>query len=215
MKRQIVRVKICGITNWRDAKTAIDSGADALGFNFYGKSPRMISVSHAREIVRRMPKRVAALGVFVNASVQEIVRIAEAAKLNAAQLHGDENPQTVARLARILPVIKAFRVRSGFRASDLRKYPDAAGFLLDGFDPSAIGGTGKKFDWRVARQARRYGPVILAGGITAQNVAAAIRRAQPFAVDVCSGVEASPGKKNATKVREFLGAVKGKRRKRI
>jgi len=212
MRCETVRVKVCGITNWRDAKTAIDSGVDALGFNFCSKSPRRIFASHAREIMRRMPKRVAVFGVFVNASSKEMVRIAKTTKVHALQLHGDESPRTVRRLARELPVIKAFRVRPGFQASELLKYPDAAGFLLDGFDPSASGGTGKRFDWRIARQAKRYGPVILAGGITAQNVAAAVRCVRPFAVDVCSGVETYPGKKNARKIREFIVAVKGRRR---
>ncbi|MHB8542107.1 MAG: phosphoribosylanthranilate isomerase [Candidatus Acidiferrales bacterium] len=204
----MTRVKICGITNWKDAKLAMDAGADALGFNFCAKSPRKVALSHAKEIIRHMPQRVSAVGVFVNASTTQILRIARAANLGVLQLHGEESPATVERLAREYPVIKAFRVGSQFRASDLRKYSSAAGFLLDGYDAKYRGGTGKVFDWRVAREAKRYGPVILAGGMRAENVADAIRQATPFAIDVCSGVEVSPGKKNAKLVKEFMTIVK-------
>ena len=204
----MTHVKICGITSWKDAKLAMDAGADALGFTFYAKSPRHVSLSHAKEIVRHMPQRVSAVGVFVNASVAETLRIARVANLGILQLHGEESPATVERLAREYPVIKAFRVGPHFRASELRKYAGAAGFLLDGYDARHRGGTGKAFDWRVARKAKRYGPIILAGGLRAANVAEAIRRTQPFAIDVCSGVEAIPGKKDAKVVKEFMTAVK-------
>jgi phosphoribosylanthranilate isomerase len=204
----MVRVKICGITNWADAKIAIDAGADALGFNFYAKSPRRVSASHARQIIQRMPRTVSAVGIFVDAPAAEIMRTAKAAKLGVVQLHGDESPRTVARLARELPVIKAFRVGPSFRVRDLQKYGDAAAFLLDGFDAKVRGGSGKRFDWSVARQAKRFAPVILAGGLTKQNAVAAIRQAQPFAIDICSGVEASPGKKDAEKLRAFMATVK-------
>lgn len=208
-----MRVKICGITNWADAKAAMDLGADALGFNFYEKSPRKISVSHAREIVRHMPKRVSAVGVFVDAREGEVLRIARTVKLSVLQLHGEETPQAVEKLARAFPVIKAFRVRSGFRVHDLRKYKDAAAFLLDGFDSRARGGTGKTFSWRIAKKAKRFGPVILAGGLKKENVALAIREVQPFAIDVCSGVETRPGKKDRGKIRGLMAAVRecGKR----
>ncbi|MHB8753343.1 MAG: phosphoribosylanthranilate isomerase [Candidatus Acidiferrales bacterium] len=204
----MTRVKICGITNWKDAKLAMDAGADALGFNFYAKSPRKVALSHAKEIIHRMPQRVSAVGVFVSASTAQILRIARAANLGVLQLHGEESPATVERLAREYPVIKAFRVGPRFQASHLRKYSSAAGFLLDGYDAKHRGGTGKQFNWSVAREAKRYGPVILAGGLRAENVADAIRQATPFAVDVCSGVEASPGKKNAKLVKEFITIVK-------
>jgi phosphoribosylanthranilate isomerase len=211
----MVRVKICGITNWGDAKAAMDAGADALGFNFYAKSPRRISVSHAREIVRHMPKRVSAVGVFVDAPAAEVLRIARAVKLGALQLHGDESPKTVAKLARDFTVIKAFRVGPDFRMADLEKYSGAAAFLLDGFDGKLRGGTGKSFDWRIARRARRFGPVILAGGLTKENAGKAIRAARPFAIDVCSGVERAPGKKDAKAMRALLATVKKERRKRL
>jgi phosphoribosylanthranilate isomerase len=210
----MVRVKICGITNWADAKVAIDAGADALGFNFYAKSPRRIGVSHAREIIRHLPRRVSAVGVFVDASAADVLKIAGAVRLAILQLHGDESPKTVARLAREFPVIKAVRVGPGFRVSELEKYPRAAAFLLDGFDGKLRGGTGKRFDWRIAKQAKRFAPVILAGGLTKENAGKAMRMAKPFAIDVCSGVEASPGKKDAKKVRAFMATVKKERRKR-
>jgi len=204
----VARVKICGITNWTDAKAAMDAGADALGFNFYAKSPRKISISHAREIIRHMPKHVSAVGVFVNAPETEVLRTASAVRLNVIQLHGDESPRTVKRLSRHLPVIKAFRVGAGFRTKHLQKYGDAAAFLLDGFDTKARGGTGKTFRWRIANQAKQFGPIILAGGLKKENVAAAIHEVQPFAVDVCSGVEAAPRKKDAKKLQGLMAAVR-------
>jgi phosphoribosylanthranilate isomerase len=204
----MVSVKICGITNWDDAKLAMDAGADALGFNFYVNSPRRIALSHAKQVIRRMPSCVAAVGVFVNASAKEIVRIARAANLTALQLHGEESPATVERLAREYPVLKAFRVGPGFRLSELGRYADASGFLLDGYDRERHGGTGKRFDWEIAREAKRYGPVILAGGLRAENVADAIREAEPFGLDVCSGVEQRPGTKDAKKVKRLMAAVR-------
>lgn len=205
------RVKICGITNWTDAKAAMDAGADALGFNFYPKSPRRISISHAREIIRHMPTHVSAVGVFVSASESEVLRTVKAAGLNVVQLHGDEGRRTVSSISRRVPVIKAFRVGPRFRVEHLRKYGDAAAFLLDGFDGNAYGGTGKTFRWQIASEAKQFGPIILAGGLKNKNVAAAIREVRPFAVDVCSGVEAVPGKKDLKKLRSLMAAVKGAR----
>lgn len=210
----MVRVKICGITNRADAKLAIDAGADALGFNFYAKSPRGIAVSHAREIIGHLPRRISAVGVFVNASAADVLKIARKVKLGVLQLHGDESPKTIARLAREFPVIKAFRVGPAFQVKELEKYPNAAAFLLDGFDGKLRGGTGKCFDWRIARQAKRIAPMILAGGLTKENVRKAMRTAKPFAIDVCSGVEASPGKKDAKKVRAFMAVINEERRKK-
>lgn len=200
-------VKICGITNWTDAKAAIDAGADALGFNFYAKSPRRITVARARGIVRHMPRNVSAVGVFVNASIADILKTAHGVKLGVLQLHGEESPTTVKELARDFPVIKAFRIGPSFHIKDLEKYSSASAFLLDGFDRKLRGGTGKKFDWRIVKRAKRVGPVILAGGIVKENAAKAIRTANPFAIDVCSGVERSPGRKDRKKMREFMAAV--------
>ncbi|HEV2289589.1 MAG TPA: phosphoribosylanthranilate isomerase [Candidatus Acidoferrales bacterium] len=209
----MVQVKICGITNRADAKAAVDAGAEALGFNFYPKSPRRISLSHAREIIRRLPDEVAAVGVFVNAPEKEVLRTARTVNLDALQLHGEESPKQVEHLARKYPVIKAFRVLPGFRVAQLKKYRSAAGFLLDGYDAKRRGGTGNRFDWRAARQARDYGAVIVAGGLTAENVAEAIRKTEPFAIDICSGVEKRPGKKDARKLKLLMAAVQSIQRK--
>jgi phosphoribosylanthranilate isomerase len=198
-----VRLKICGITNWSDAKLAVDAGADMLGFNFYGPSPRFVPVREAQRIIRKLPREVQAIGVFVNDSAGDVADIARVTGLHALQLHGDEAPEQVAGLARLWPVIKAFRVREGFSVPALRRYGAACAYLLDGFSRAARGGTGKTFDWSVARQAMRYGRVVLAGGLTAENIREALGAVRPYAVDVCSGVERSPGKKDAGKLLAF------------
>jgi len=210
-----VKVKICGITNWADAKRAVDAGADFLGFNFYAKSPRYIAPAKARRIVRRLPKSVSAVGVFVNENEEKMVDTARAVGLTALQLHGDESPAEVARLRRILPVIKAIRAGKSFRPAQLAKFRRASAILLDGFDRRLRGGTGRTVDWRLARRANRYGRVFLAGGLTPENISEAIRAASPFAVDVCSGVEAKPGKKDPKRVRAFMSAVGAMRRGRV
>jgi phosphoribosylanthranilate isomerase len=218
-----VKVKICGITNWPDARRAIDAGADFLGFNFYAPSPRYIAPAKARQIVRRLPKNIVSVGVFVNETEETMLQIAEAVGLHRLQLHGNESPALVKRLATKLPVIKALRVRKSLSASQLGRYRDASAVLLDGFDAGLWGGTGKKFDWRLASaqsagarsgprkqsrpRAREKATLFLAGGITPENVAAAIRTAKPYAVDVCSGVEARPGKKDPKRLKNFMREV--------
>ncbi len=209
-KRAAVKVKICGITNSRDAKLASDNGADALGFNFYAKSPRKIGISRVRGIVSQLSCRVTAVGIFVDTPAADVLKFARRAKLQAVQLHGNESPATVARLARHFPVIKALRVGPSFDMKQLKRYPAAAAFLLDGFDHNLPGGTGNTFNWSVAKKKKRFAPLILAGGLTRQNVRRAIHAARPCAVDVCSGIERLPGQKDATKMREFL-KVLGKR----
>src|SRR5229473_1363666 len=203
----MVRVKICGVTNWADAKLAIDAGADALGFNFYPPSPRAVTPAQAWGIIRRLPPFVEAVGVFVNWSSDAVTAMARAVRLASVQLHGDESPRTVAECAATHAVIKAFRVHDGFRPAALARYRRAAAFLLDGFSWRLRGGTGKQYDWRIARRARRYGPLVLAGGLTAENVAEAIGVVRPFAIDVCSGVEAQPGKKDPARLRELMREV--------
>ncbi|HWG58290.1 MAG TPA: phosphoribosylanthranilate isomerase [Candidatus Acidoferrales bacterium] len=212
-----VKIKICGITNWPDARRACEAGADFLGFNFFAGSPRCISVRKARAIVRRLPKRVAAVGVFVNESPCAISEIAEAVGLHYVQLHGEESPAEISRLGRSIPVIKAIRVRSSvpaaLSASRLRPFESASAFLLDGFEPGNRGGTGKTFDWSLAAAVRRRAVrIFLAGGLTPANVADAIRAARPYAVDVCSGVEVSLGKKDPAKLEAFARAVRDARR---
>jgi len=210
----MVKVKICGITNLKDARRAVEAGADFLGFNFYRKSPRYVTPAAARRIVRRLPKRVAFVGVFVNEPAENMLAIAWRVGLTYLQLHGEESPATVSRLRRTLPVIKAIQVRDSFRTSQLRQYQHGAAFLLDGFRTSQRGGTGKTFNWAVARRANRAGDIFLAGGLTPDNIGEAIRVAQPYAVDVCSGVEAKPGKKDPALIASFMQAVRVARRKK-
>lgn len=211
------RVKICGITNWADARLAVDAGADALGFNFYRPSPRYIEAEAAGRILRRLPRSVVAVGVFVDEPVDAVRRIAGAAGLLVVQLHGRERPSRVRQVAALRPavkVIKAFRVRRGFSAARLASYPEAAAFLLDGFRSGVLGGTGARFDWAVARRAKRYGRIVLAGGLRAENVAEAVERVHPFAIDVSSGVEARPGKKDPAKLQALMREVERIRRRR-
>jgi phosphoribosylanthranilate isomerase len=207
-----VKVKICGITNWVDARRAVAEGATLLGFNFYAGSARYVKPATAKKIVSRLPKRISAVGVFVNESEQKMLEIARAVGLDTIQLHGDESPAMVARLKRSFPVIKAIRVRKSSAAGQLGKFQVATALLLDGFDTRQRGGTGKTFDWKVARRAKRYGRIFLAGGLTPENVGEAILVARPYAVDVCSGVEARPGKKDPARLRSLMRAAKDSRK---
>ncbi len=210
----MVRVKICGITSWADARLAVDAGADALGFNFHPPSARCVTPAEAWGIIRRLPPFVEAVGVFVNWSPEAVNAMARAVGLSVMQLHGDEPPAVVAKLAGARPVVKAFRVRPGFRVALLGRYRAASAFLLDGFSKGLRGGTGKQFDWRVAREAHRYGRIVLAGGLGPENVAQAICEAEPFAIDVCSGIEAKPGKKDPARLRELMREVEAANRGR-
>ena len=203
-----VKVKICGITNWTDARRAVEAGAQFLGFNFYRPSPRYIQVAAARRIIRRLPDGVASVGVFVNESEANMLAIARRVGLDYLQLHGDEPPEQVARLKREIAVIKAIRVRDSFRPKQLDSFGRASAILLDGFDPHRHGGTGKKFNWRLARGSNGSRRIFLAGGLTPENVAEAIRVARPYAVDVCSGVEARPGRKDPARMVALMWAVK-------
>ncbi len=193
----MTRVKICGITNLGDALDAAQAGADAIGFVF-ASSPRQIGPDAAARIVESLPPLVSAVGVFVDADPEEIDRVAEFANLDAVQLHGDESPELCARLRS--KVIKRFSVREGDRAEDVRARIagyDVAAWMLD---PGA--GSGRIFDWRIARGLAPN--LFVSGGLNPENVAEAIRIARPFGVDVSSGVERSIGRKDAAKVREFI-----------
>ncbi|MGB0034588.1 MAG: phosphoribosylanthranilate isomerase [Candidatus Acidiferrales bacterium] len=215
LERQVamLMVKICGITNWTDARRAVEAGANFLGFNFYAGSPRYIDPARARQIVRRLPKKIEVVGVFVNERENTMLDVARSVGLDYFQLHGDELPVTVARLKRTLPVIKAVQVGKSFRAPQLRRFRGADAIMLDGFDRKHRGGTGKTFAWTVASRAKRYGRIFLAGGLKPENIAEAIRVAKPYAIDVCSGVEAKPGKKDAARVKALMKAVRAARRK--
>lgn len=206
----MVRVKVCGITNLEDALVAVVAGADAVGFNFWPHSRRHIAPHRAAEIIARLPPFVTPVGVFVNAAPKQVERLAATTGVRMVQLHGDESAEEVASLARRgLAVLKTFHVGTQFRPQQLRRYPAVAGFLLDTDVRGRRGGTGETFDWQVARQAKRYGRVLLAGGLKPENVAEAVRHAQPYGVDVCTGVEEKPGLKNHALLREFIQRAKG------
>src|ERR1700722_1230967 len=203
----MIRIKICGITNWTVARHAVEAGAHVLGFNSYAKSPRYIAPDDARRIAGRLPRRIQTAGVFVNEPAKEILKLERAVDLNLLQLHGTESPSSVRELADHYPVIKAFQVGPRFQPTNLDRYSDAEFFLLDGHSATRRGGTGKTFSWAIARRSSKYGPIFVAGGLTPENVGAAIRAAHPYAVDVCSGVENSPGKKDPIRMEELVRAV--------
>jgi phosphoribosylanthranilate isomerase len=201
-----LRVKVCGITTYRDASIALDLGADALGFNFYPPSPRYINPDEARRIIGRLPPFATTVGVYVNADdFHEVERSSRYTRVEVLQLHGSETPEYCRELAH-RRLIKTVRVGSGFRPQELEKFRVSA-FLLDTWDPAQHGGTGKTFDWNLAATIRTHRPLILAGGLAAGNVADAIRTVHPYAVDVCSGVEIAPGKKDRRKLAAFMNEV--------
>jgi phosphoribosylanthranilate isomerase len=209
----MVKVKICGITNWTDARNALEAGADFLGFNFYRQSPRYIAPAAARRIVRRLPDGVSSVGVFVNEPEAETLLIAREVGLDFVQLHGEETPEVVSRLQRNVPVIKALRVRGPLRTAELVRFREASAVLLDGFDRKLRGGSGKRVDWKLAKRASLKRRIFLAGGVTPENAAEAVITAQPYAIDVCSGVESRPGKKDARRMRALMQAVRSARKK--
>ena len=201
-----VRVKVCGIMTYEDAAMALDCGVDALGFNFYRPSPRYIDPADARAIVRRLPPLVTTVGVFVNvAQPAGVSEIAHLAGIRVLQLHGDETAEYCSRLAD-WTLIKALRIGDQGVDADLRAYPVQA-FLLDARHDHLFGGTGKTFDWSFSHAVRAVRPVILAGGLEPSNVADAIRMVEPYGVDVCSGVESVPGKKDSFKLKAFMDEV--------
>lgn len=202
----MVKVKICGITNQDDALQAVDAGADALGFVFYDLSPRCISFETAERIIKKLPPYIATSGVFVNNPASFITSAVERCGINVVQLHGDETPEFCNGIRHT--VVKAFRVRDIASIETIRNY-SVAGYLLDTYVPGSYGGTGLTFNWETARMAKRYGPIILAGGLKPGNVHLAVETVEPYAVDVSSGVEASAGKKDHAKVSEFIRRAKG------
>lgn len=207
----MVRVKICGITNLEDALAAVDYGADALGFVFFEKSPRSVLPEEAAEIISHLPPFVTTVGVFVNEVPSTIVRIMEFAGVDVVQLHGDEQPDLCTLWPR---VIKAFRVRDVTDLGTLGHYRTAA-MLLDAYSPDAYGGTGQVFNWDIALEAKRYGRIVLSGGLTPENVGSAVERVMPYAVDVSSGVEREKGRKDAEKMRRFIEGARSASRKPV
>jgi phosphoribosylanthranilate isomerase len=202
-----LRIKICGITNLDDALAAADAGADALGFMFYEGSPRRVPLQTAARISRALPPFLARVGVFVDAPEPLVHQAIAECGLDALQFHGAEPPEFCRRFNRAC--IKAFRVRDHDSLALLPPY-DTSAWLLDSCVPGQSGGTGVKFNWDLARDAKRLGrPIILAGGLTPENIAEAIAYVRPFGVDVSSGVESAPGKKDPAKLRAFLQAARG------
>ncbi|HJV34679.1 phosphoribosylanthranilate isomerase [Geomonas sp.] len=202
----MTKVKICGITSLDDALLAAEAGADALGFIFFEKSPRNVEPERAARIIAALPPFVQAVGLFVNAELDYVNETADRCGLDIVQLHGEESPE-YCRLVR-RRVMKALRVQGMESLAPMADY-HVAGFVLDAYSPNAHGGTGETFDWECAIAAKEKGTVILAGGLTPDNVAAAVAKVAPYGVDVSSGVELSPGKKDREKVGKFIKQAKG------
>lgn len=201
-----VRIKFCGITRAEDAQAAVELGADALGFVFYPPSPRAVTVAVAAAIVRDLPPFVTRVGLFVNATRSEVERTCAEASLDVVQYHGDEAPEECAQAPR--PWIKAIRVRPALDlATECERYARASAWLFDSYDEKLYGGSGRSFDWGLLTATHRR-PVILAGGLTPDNVGEAIRRTAPYAVDVSGGIEAARGIKDHDKMRKFIAEVK-------
>jgi len=207
----VVRVKICGITNLEDALTAVESGADAVGFVVFKGSKRFVHPKDVRRIAVNLPPFVAKVGVFVNENPRAILEILSYAHLDFAQLHGDEPPETCDYIGKDR-VIKAVRLKCEEDISSIEQYTGKVGaVLIDSFSPNAYGGTGKTLDWSLAEKVvRRFQgtPVILSGGLKPENVAGAVAKVQPFGVDVSSGVEKFPGKKDHEKLKLFVKSAK-------
>jgi phosphoribosylanthranilate isomerase len=204
-----VVVKICGITNLDDATAAVAAGADALGFVFHRNSPRCVTPAVARHIIAALPPLIVPVGVFVNEEVKVVRDLMDECGLGLAQLHGEETAAYCQELAR--PVLKAIRIKDRTSLLAIAEYRGRAGvrgFLLDAFSNESYGGTGRTADWGLAAEAALTAPVFLAGGLTPENVDQAIRSVEPYGVDVSSGVEASPGKKDHRKVQAFIKAAR-------
>jgi phosphoribosylanthranilate isomerase len=202
-----VIVKICGITNVEDGLAAVEAGADALGLIFYEQSPRYMPIEKAAAVIRNLPEPIVKVGVFVDADEDTVYRAIRECGLNLLQFHGGESPEYCVQFG--IMSMKAFQVRD---AQSLSRLPDfkTDAWLLDAYSPDKLGGTGERFNWDLAIEARKLGrPIFLAGGLTPENIAEAVRHVEPYAVDVSSGVEASPGKKDHGKVMAFVAAAKG------
>ena len=201
----MVRVKICGVTSVRDAETALTAGADAIGLVF-APSPRRVTLAAAERIARAVGPWITTVGVFVNEELLNVIRVASTCRLSAIQPHGDESVEYVRRLSPF-KIIKAFRVGAGFEWGEVRRY-EAAAFLFDTKAGGKRGGTGRTFDWSLLTKRKFLKPVILSGGLNPKNVRQAVKAVSPYGVDASSGVESSPGVKDAGLVREFIRNAK-------
>ena len=198
-------IKICGITNVDDALAAVTAGADALGFNFYKPSPRYVTPQNAREIIAKLPMSVLTVGVFVNEdSPKSVLNIANEAGITALQLHGDESPSYCRELAKNRYVIKSLTVANDFDLQTVAAYKVEA-IMLDTKHFALRGGTGEVFDWSIAREVNQVVPkLFLAGGLSPDNIEEAIETVRPYAIDACSALEDSPGRKNHVRMRDFV-----------
>jgi len=204
----MVKVKVCGIKEPGDALVAADAGADAIGLVF-AESPRRVSVEEAQEVTAALPEGILKVGVFVDAEPEEVLRIAEVVGLDYAQLHGDEDPETVAEIRGSgLGVIKALRVRNAEVLAAVERY-EADLFLLDAWSVKARGGTGERFDWGLATSLKGRDNILVSGGLNPENVREAIEFFEPYGVDASSSLEERPGKKDGERVRRFVSAAKG------
>ncbi|OQA00799.1 MAG: N-(5'-phosphoribosyl)anthranilate isomerase [Planctomycetes bacterium ADurb.Bin401] len=205
----IPKVKICGITNSDDAMSAVQLGADLLGFNFYPKSPRYIEPKKAEQIIRKLPAYVDVVGLFINEDTDFIRKTATQLMLNWVQLHGDESPGFCASLDNMsAKVIKAIRIKDGKDIEYARNFATDA-LLLDAYHPAFYGGTGERFNWKLLPQltGHKFGRTFLAGGITSENVSEAISQGF-YGIDICSGIESNPGKKDHKRMAELFGKIK-------
>jgi phosphoribosylanthranilate isomerase len=200
------KVKICGITNVEDALAAAEAGADAIGLMFYEKSPRSVTLEQAQEISRVLPPYIMRVGVFVDPDPALVASAIAHCGLTLLQFHGEETNDFCCQFG--VMTMKAFRMKDANSLAQLASYKTDA-FLLDSYVAGKQGGTGEKFNWDLAVAARKFGkPIFLSGGLTPENVAAAVQQAEPFGVDVSSGVESAPGKKDHQKIRDFIAAVR-------
>jgi len=206
----MTKIKICGITNIEDAMLSAKFGADLLGFNFYTKSKRFIEPNSAKKIIEKLDPSIKCVGIFVNEDIESIRRAAEECSLFAVQLHGNETPEFIVKLRQIIDakIIKAFRVDADFDLNELQNFP-VENVLLDSKEAGEFGGTGNIFDWKIAEKIReQVENLYLAGGLTPENVADAVKKVKPYAVDVCSRIESVPGKKDPDKLERFINEVK-------
>ena len=206
--RMMMKIKICGITNSKEALTCAAAGVDMIGLNFYEESPRYIRPDRARSIARTLPSTTQAVGIFVDTPVEEIRRVARDVGLRMVQLHGSESPEMCAELAHDFEIIKALRIDGGFYAQRASVYPMCT-ILLDTYDERIAGGTGDVGDWELARATKKFASrLILAGGLSPENVVRAIATVDPDGVDVCSSVESAPGVKDLRRVCQFVAAAR-------
>ena len=205
----MVCVKICGITRAEDALLAASLGADAVGFVF-ADSPRKMTPQKAANIIDELPPFVKTVGLFVDESAERVENVIKNCRLDALQFHGDETPDYCKRFYGNKKIVKAFRMEGEETLSRLAAYRDVDAYLLDAYSPEKKGGTGKTFNWELVVEAKKFNkPIILAGGLTVDNVKEAVEIARPYAVDVSSGVESAPGKKDPRLLKEFITELKG------